>query len=140
MKINQEFKDTVQNRFLFSLGILLFIRIGTFLPVPGINHSELAFYLARHSVAKNLISTFSGENTFVVGLFTLSIFPYVNATIFTQLLMGFSPKLANLQKEGDFASRRSISRLTRFLTLILSCYYLFPRRQNRQYRELCIDF
>jgi preprotein translocase subunit SecY len=100
------------------LGILLLIRIGTFLPVPGINHSDLAFYIERHSVAKNLISTFSGENTFVIGVFTLNIFPYINATIFIQLLLGFSPKLAKLQKEGDFNGRRSISRLTRFITLV----------------------
>lgn len=118
MKINKELKDILLNRILFSLGILLLIRVGTFLPVPGINHSDLAFYLERHSVAKNLISTFSGENTFVIGLFTLNIFPYINATIFIQLLVGFSPKLAKLQKEGDFEGRRSISRLTRLITLI----------------------
>jgi preprotein translocase subunit SecY len=118
VKITKEIRDILLNRLLFSLGILLFIRAGTFLPVPGINHSDLAFYIQRHSVAKNLISTFSGDNTFVIGLFTLNIFPYINATIFVQLLLGFSPKLAKLQKEGDFEGRRSISRLTRFITLI----------------------
>lgn len=118
MKINKELKDILLNRILFSLAILFVIRVGTFLPVPGINHSELAFYLESHSVAKNLISTFSGENTFVIGVFTLNIFPYINATIFIQLLLGFSPKLAKLQKEGDFNGRRSISRLTRLITLI----------------------
>jgi preprotein translocase subunit SecY len=118
VKINKEIRDVLINRLLFSLGVLLLIRVGTFLPVPGINHSDLAFYIQRHSVAKNLISTFSGDNTFVIGLFTLNIFPYINATIFVQLLLGFSPKLAKLQKEGDFEGRRSISRLTRFITLI----------------------
>ena len=118
MKINKEIREVLVNRLLYSLGILLLIRVGTFLPVPGINHSDLAFYIQRHSVAKNLISTFSGENTFVIGLFTLNIFPYINATIFVQLLLGFSPKLAKLQKEGDFEGRRSISRLTRLITLI----------------------
>lgn len=118
MKINKEIRDVLINRLLLSLGVLLLIRVGTFLPVPGINHSDLAFYIQRHSVAKNLISTFSGDNTFVIGLFTLNIFPYINATIFVQLLLGFSPKLAKLQKEGDFEGRRSISRLTRFITLI----------------------
>jgi preprotein translocase subunit SecY len=118
VKINKEIRDVLLNRLLFSLGVLLLIRVGTFLPVPGINHSDLAFYIQRHSVAKNLISTFSGDNTFVIGLFTLNIFPYINATIFVQLLLGFSPKLAKLQKEGDFEGRRSISRITRFITLI----------------------
>ena len=117
MKINKEISVIILNRLLFSLGILLFIRAGTFLPVPGINHSDLAFYIQRHSVAKTLISTFSGDNIFVIGLFTLNIFPYINATIFVQLLLGFSPRLSKLQKEGDLAGRRSITRLTRLITL-----------------------
>ena len=118
MKITKEIKEILFTRLLFSLVILLLIRTGTFLPVPGINQSDLAFYIQRHSVTKNLISTFSGENTFVIGLFTLNIFPYINATIFIQLLLGFSPKLAKLQKDGDFEGRRKISRLTRLITLI----------------------
>jgi len=118
VKITKEIKNILFTRLLFTLGILLLIRIGTFLPIPGINQSDLAFYIQRHSVAKNLLSTFSGDNAFVVGLFTLNIFPYINATIFIQLLLGFSPKLAKLQKDGDFEGRRKISRLTRLITLI----------------------
>ena len=79
MRINKDIKDIIVKRVLISLGILLLIRVGTFLPVPEINHTDLAFYLQRHSVTKNLISTFSGDNTFVIGLFTLNIFPYINA-------------------------------------------------------------
>ena len=118
MKITKEIRNILFTRLLFSLGILLLIRVGTFLPVPGINQNDLAFYIQRHSVTKNLISTFSGDNRFVIGLFTLNIFPYINATIFIQLLLGFSPKLAKLQKEGDFEGRRRITRLTRLITLI----------------------
>jgi len=118
MKINKQIKTIVLDRLLLSLGILSLIRIGTFLPVPGINHNDLAFYIERHSVAKNLISTFSGANTFVIGVFTLNIFPYINATIFVQLLLGVSPKLARWKKEGDLSGRRSITRLTRVITLI----------------------
>lgn len=117
MRINKDIRDTILKRLLISLGILLLIRVGTFLPVPGINHTDLAFYLQRHSVTKNLISTFSGDNTFVIGLFTLNIFPYINASILIQLLLGFSPKLSKLQKEGDLAGRRQINRLTRLITL-----------------------
>lgn len=118
MKINNEIRTILLNRFLVTFGIILFIRLGTFLPVPGVNHSDLAFYIQTHSITKNLISTFSGDNTFVIGLFTLNIFPYINASILIQLILGFSPKLAKLQKEGDLAGRRSINRLTRFITLI----------------------
>ena len=118
MKINKEIRNIILKRFLVTLGVLLFIRVGTFLPVPGINQSDLAFYLQSHSVTRNLVSTFSGDDTFVIGLFTLNIFPYINASILVQLILGFSPKLAKLQKEGDLEGRRSVNRLTRFITLI----------------------
>lgn len=118
MKINKDIRDTILKRLFISLGILLLIRIGTFLPVPGINHTDLAFYLQRHSVTRSLISTFSGDNTFVIGLFTLNIFPYINASILVQLILGFSPKLSKLQKEGDLEGRRTINKLTRFITLV----------------------
>lgn len=118
MKINKEIRNIILKRFLVTLCVLLFIRVGTFLPVPGINHTDLAFYLQSHSVTRNLVSTFSGDDTFVIGLFTLNIFPYINASILVQLILGFSPKLAKLQKEGDLEGRRSINRLTRFITLI----------------------
>jgi preprotein translocase subunit SecY len=118
VKINKEIQTILLNRLLVTFGIILFIRLGTFLPVPGVNHSDLAFYIQTHSVAKSLISTFSGDNTFVIGLFTLNIFPYINASILVQLILGLSPKLAKLQKEGDLAGRRSINRLTRFITLL----------------------
>lgn len=120
MKINKEIRDIILKRLLVTLGVLLFIRVGTFLPVPGINHSDLAFYLESHTVTRNLVSTFSGNDTFVIGLFTLNIFPYINSSIFVQLILGLSPKLAKLQKEGDLEGRRTINRLTRFITLIFA--------------------
>ena len=120
MKINKEIRDIILRRLLVTLGILFFIRVGTFLPVPGINHSDLAFYIQSHSVTRSLVSTFSGNDTFVIGLFTLNIFPYINASILVQLILGFSPKLAKLQKEGDLEGRRSINRLTRFITLVFA--------------------
>ena len=118
MKINKEIRNTILKRLFITLGVLLSIRVGTFLPVPGINHNDLAFYLQSHSVTRSLVSTFSGDDTFVIGLFTLNIFPYINASILVQLILGFSPKLAKLQKDGDLEGRRSINRLTRFITLI----------------------
>jgi preprotein translocase subunit SecY len=118
VKINKEIRNIILKRLLITLGILLFIRVGTFLPVPGINHKALAEYLQSNPVTRNLVSTFAGNETFVIGLFTLNIFPYINATILVQLILGFSPKLSKLQKEGDLEGRRSINRLTRFITLI----------------------
>jgi preprotein translocase subunit SecY len=133
VRINKDIIDTILKQLFISLGILLLIRIGTFLPVPGINHTQLAFYLQRHSVTNNLLSTFSGDNTFVIGLFTLNIFPYINASILVQLILAISPQLSKLQKEGDLAGRRQINRLTRLITLISaiiqSCSLAFYLKQ-----------
>jgi len=108
--------DVLLKRLLLSVGILLFIRMGTFLPIPGINHGHLAFYIQQHPITKNLVSTFSGNDTFVIGLFTLNIFPYINASIIVQLITGLIPSISKLQKEGGGEGRRAITRLTRLIT------------------------
>lgn len=120
MTINQDFKDLIRNRALTTIGIILFIRIGTFLPVPGINHIDLAVYTQTHSVIKMLVTTFAGNDTFIIGLFFLNIFPHINASILIQLLTGISPGFAKLQKEGSLEGRRKICYLTRLLTLIFA--------------------
>ncbi len=122
MKIQRNYKrpNILLPRILLTIGILMLIRTGTFLPVPGIDPIDLACYIQRTPVAKNLISTFAGDNAFVIGLFTLNIFPFVNATIVVQLLIAFSPRLAQLQKEGDFEGKRTISRLTRIIAFFVS--------------------
>ena len=109
--------DILLKRLLLSVGILLFIRMGTFLPIPGINHGHLAFYIQQHPLTKNLVSTFSGNDTFVIGLFTLNIFPYINASIMVQLITGLIPSISKLQKEDGGEGRRAITRLTRLITL-----------------------
>jgi len=122
VKINNEIRDIIVKRLLVSLGVLLFIRVGTFLPVPGINHSDLAVYIQTHSFTKSLVSTFSGDDTFVIGLFTLNIFPYINASIFVQLIVSFYPTLSKRQKEGDLGGRRVLNRLTRFITILWAVF------------------
>ena len=116
--INSTSFRIIIQRLLITFLIILGIRMGSFLPIPGINHTELALYIQNNPFAKNLINTFSSKETFVIGLFTLNIFPYINASIFIQLLIAFSPSLSKLQKEGDLNSRRYISRLTRIITVI----------------------
>jgi preprotein translocase subunit SecY len=115
VKINKEIRDIILKRLLVTLGYIYPSR--TFLPVPGINHIDL-FYIQSHSVTRSLVSTFSGDDTFVIGLFTLNIFPYINASILVQLILGFRRNLPNYRKKGDLEGRRSINRLTRFITLI----------------------
>jgi preprotein translocase subunit SecY len=103
-------------RILVSLALLAFVRIGTFLPVPGIEQSYLTYYIQNSSIAR-FVNTFSNDNVFVLGLFTLNIFPYINASILMQVLVGVIPDLKRLQKEEGAPGRRKINQITRFVCL-----------------------
>jgi len=78
--------------------------------------------LRRIRLQQTLLLFFSGKGTFKIGLFTLSIVPYINASIITQILVKSSPFLSELQKEGDLYSKRYINRLTRFIALIVALF------------------
>ena len=119
MIISDTILSTIRKRLVISICILFIIRFGTYLPVPGINQEDLFLYLQQHSFAKNFIQTFYNSQTFIIGLFTLNIFPYINATILVQIMLSFSSQLSKIQKEGDFEGRRLINQLTRLITLIL---------------------
>lgn len=116
----ENFWKILQKKVLLTVSLLLLIRMGSFFPVPGIDFIELGKYFQDHPSAQNFVSTFSGDDTFVIGLFSLNIIPYINASILLQLLIGtgLSPSLAELQKEGNMASRRVIEKRTRLLSLI----------------------
>ena len=118
---NNETQDALFRRLAITFFIIFVLRIGTNLPVPSINHLELEFYIRNHSVAQNFVNIFSSNGTITISLFTLSIFPYINASILTQLLL-VTPQLSKLQKEGDLEGKRTINRLTRLLTLIAAVF------------------
>jgi len=109
-------KNILFKRILLSLGILIFIRMGTFLPIPGVSPLEIEFFLERNSIARTFVNAFSGNNTFVIGIFSLNIFPYINASILIQVLTNILPYLSKLQKEGGSEGKRVINRLTRLIT------------------------
>jgi len=111
--------NILRNRFLISLTILMFIRLGNNIPIPDINYQQLFFYLQNDSLANNMINTFLGNNQFTIGLFTLNIVPYINASILLQLLISFFPRIANLRKEGIYG-KRILDRITRLITLGIS--------------------
>lgn len=118
MLITKEGCITLLKRILITLGIVFFVRLGSYIPVPGLDPKLLSLSVQTNAVAQNFFNNFSDKNTFIIGLFTLSIFPYINGAIFVQLIITFSPSLAKLQKEKDLSSQRTIIRLTRIITLI----------------------
>lgn len=139
-KFNPDYTNSVLKRSWITLGLIILLRLGSFLPVPGVNQNDLAFYLETHSTTRNFLSTFSVNSQVVVGLFTLNIFPYINATIFTQVLLKIVPQLSELQNQGDLNSRRFIARLIRVITLFFAifqattiAFYLKPVLLNWSY-------
>ena len=134
----------LRNKLLFTLGMLVIYRIGFWVPLPGVNQSELAEYFKSAqesgSAAANMaqfISIFTGGALGQSTLFGLGILPYISAAIIFQLLATVLDPLKNLQKEGP-AGRQKIQEYTRYATfglcLVQSIFYLqFFMRQNLVY-------
>lgn len=110
----------LRKKILFVLGALIVYRIGTFIPVPGVNASILADTFSNGSgSALNFWNTFSGGALSRASVFALGITPYISASIVVQLLSTFLPTLQELKKEGG-VGRRKLAKITRVFTLALS--------------------
>lgn len=103
-------------KLLITLGLLTLIRLGTFIPVPGIDQTYLTNFLKNSPIA-GFVNTFSDGGKVVIGLFTLNIFPYINACILMQVLVSTIPSLEYAQKEDGAAGRQKITQITRYITL-----------------------
>jgi len=110
----------LRSRILFTLGVLIIVRIGAHIPIPGVNGEVLA--LAFDDLKSGLFGLF---NTFVGGafsqasLFSLGIMPYISSSIIIQLMGSVIPYFQRLQKEGE-AGRKKITQITRYGTVLLS--------------------
>nr|ASO75979.1 preprotein translocase subunit SecY [Storeatula sp. CCMP1868] len=109
-------RQGIKERILLTLGLLILSRLGTFIPVPGVDHD--AFY---QSIASNpivsFLNIFSGGGFASIGIFALGIVPYINASIIIQLATTSIPSLEKLQKEEGEAGRQKISQITRYIAL-----------------------
>ena len=109
------FTKELTSKLLITISLLVLVRIGTFIPLPGIDQNYLSSFVKNSPIA-GFVNTFSGDGTFILGLFTLNIFPYINASILMQVLVSINPELERLQKEEGAAGRRRITQITRFLS------------------------
>ncbi|MEJ2404856.1 MAG: preprotein translocase subunit SecY [Candidatus Thiodiazotropha sp.] len=112
----------LRQRLLFVAGALLVFRIGTFIPVPGVNPVALAALLdqAQGSIL-DMFNMFSGGALKRASLFALGIMPYISASIIMQLMSSVLPSLEQLKKEGE-SGRRKITQYTRYGTVILATF------------------
>jgi preprotein translocase subunit SecY len=112
----------VKNRIWFLLGALVVFRIGTFIPVPGIDPAQLAslFDQTRGTIL-DMFNMFSGGALERLSVFALGVMPYISASIIVQLLAAAVPQLKEIKKEGE-AGRRRLTKYTRYGTLALATF------------------
>ena len=112
----------LRQRLLFVLGALIVYRIGTFVPVPGVDPAALAaLFQQQQGTILDMFNMFSGGALSRASLFALGIMPYISASIIVQLMTSVIPKLEQLKKEGE-AGRRKITQYTRYGTLGLATF------------------
>jgi preprotein translocase subunit SecY len=112
----------LRQRIFFVLGVLIVYRIGTYIPVPGINPVALAqMFEGTQSSIVGLFNMFSGGALERFSLFALGIMPYISASIIMQLMSSTIPTLEQLKKEGE-SGRRKITQYTRYGTVVLATF------------------
>jgi preprotein translocase subunit SecY len=110
----------LRSRLLFLAGALIVYRIGTFIPVPGIDPNALAqFFKEQSGTILSMFNMFSGGALKRLSIFALGIMPYISASIIMQMAGIVVPTLAQLKKEGE-AGRRKITQYTRYGTVLLA--------------------
>ena len=106
----------LRGRLLVTIGLLVLVRLGVFLPMPGIDRTAFAESLKNNPLI-GFLDIFTG-GFLTLGIFALGILPYINASIIIQLLTAAIPRLENLQKNEGEAGRRKISQYTRIVALV----------------------
>ena len=110
----------LRSRLLFLAGALIVYRIGTFIPVPGIDADALAqFFQEQSGTILSMFNMFSGGALQRLSIFALGIMPYISASIIMQMAGVVVPQIAQLKKEGE-AGRRKITQYTRYGTVLLA--------------------
>ena len=110
----------LKKRIWFTLGALLVYRVGTYIPVPGVDASVMGEMLAQHGGGiLGMFDMFSGGALGRMTVFALNIMPYISASIILQLMTAAVPALETLKKEGE-AGRKKINQYTRYLTVVIA--------------------
>ena len=110
----------LRQRILFTLGALIIYRLGTYIPVPGIDPVALNEIVNQASKGVlGMFNMFSGGALGRMTIFALTIIPYISASIIMQLMTAISPQMAQLKKEGE-SGRKTINQYTRYLTVLLA--------------------
>lgn len=129
----------LRNRILFTLGLLIVYRLGTFIPVPGIDGAALREFMSQAGQGiGGMVSMFTGGALGRMGIFALGIMPYISASIIVQLLTSLVPSLEQLKKEGE-QGRKKINQYTRYGTVALATVQAYGLAVSLESGDLATD-
>ncbi|HMT14431.1 MAG TPA: preprotein translocase subunit SecY [Aestuariivirga sp.] len=112
--------EDLKKRIWFTLGALIIYRLGTYIPIPGIDATQLAKFAAQNSSGiLGWVNGLAGGALGRMAIFALNIMPYISASIIIQLMTSISPQLEALKKEGE-SGRKKINQYTRYGTVLLA--------------------
>src|SRR5580658_2563906 len=115
----------LRQRLLFTFGVLIVARLGTFIPMPGIDPAALAHQINQQQGGLlDVFNVLAGGAVQRMAIFALNIMPYISASIIIQLMTTVSPTLEALKKEGE-AGRKTINQYTRYLTVVLAAFQAY---------------
>jgi len=117
--------DELKKRIWFTLGALVVYRLGTYIPLPGMNPDAVAdLFRQTQSGVLGMFNMFSGGAVGRLAIFALAIMPYISASIIVQLLSSVIPSFEALKKEGE-QGRKTLNQYTRYLTLVLAVFQAY---------------
>ena len=109
--------EELRGRVLTTLGLLLVVRLGIYIPIPGIDREAFKTFIDQGGQLIGFLDIFTGGGISTLGIFALGILPFINASIIIQLLTASLPQLEDLQKNEGEAGRRKIAQITRYVAL-----------------------
>ena len=117
--------EELQRRIWFTLGALVVYRLGTFIPIPGIDPIQLARIMEQQTQGMlGMFNLLSGGAVERMAIFALNVMPYISASIIMQVMTTVSPQLERMKKEGE-SGRKMINQYTRYLTVLLAAVQSF---------------
>lgn len=125
---NQSGISELKKRVLFLIGALLVYRVGSYVPVPGVDPARIADLFSGNQGIFGYFNLFSGGALSRLSVFALGVMPYISSSIIIQLLTAVWPPLEQLKKEGQ-AGRRKLSQYTRYGTLLIATVQAFGMSQ-----------
>ena len=109
--------EELRGRVITTLGLLLVVRLGIYIPMPGIDREAFKTFIDQGGQLIGFLDIFTGGGISTLGIFALGILPFINASIIIQLLTASLPQLEDLQKNEGEAGRRKIAQITRYVAL-----------------------